>query len=104
MGQQLAFRMSDMYNSQRAYLHSICTYIETLTGDNQAKLAWAAINKLTCRKCRSVTAEDSIDRLKLWHAHFKTLLSPDTPSARSSLNLPKAFHDVPFRTGDFTID
>ena len=48
---QLALRMSDMYNSQREeYLHSICTDIEALTGDNQPKLAWAAINKLTGRK------------------------------------------------------
>jgi len=105
---QLALQLSDVYNSQReAYLHSICTDIEALTGDNQAKLAWAAINKLTCRKSRSngiVTAEDNIDRLKLWHAHYKTLLSPDTPSARSNLNLPKVFHDIPFRTGELTID
>ena len=105
---QLALRMSDMYNAQREeYLHSICTDIEALTGDNQAKLAWAAINKLTSRKSRSngiVTAEDRIDRLKLWHAHFKTLLSPENPPTRSNLNIPKVFNNLPFRTGDFTDD
>ena len=50
----LFIHMSNMYNSQREkYLHSICNDIEALTGDNQAKLAWAAINKLTCLKSRS---------------------------------------------------
>ena len=98
----------DKYNTQREdYLHSICTDIEALTGDNQAKLAWAAINKLTCRKSRSngiITAEDNIDRLKLWHAHFKSLLSPVTLPFRSNLNLPKVFDNIPFCIGDFTID
>jgi len=49
-----------------------------------------------------VTAEDSIDRLKQWHAQFKTLLSPETPPVRSNLHLPKVFRDLPFRTGEFT--
>ena len=105
---QLALRMSNMYNKQREdYLHSIRNDIEALTGDNQAKLAWAAINKLTCRKSRPngiVTAEDSIDRLKLWHAHFKTLLSPDIPPTRSNLRLPKVFNGIPFRMGNFTTE
>jgi hypothetical protein len=105
---QLAHCLSDKYNTQREdYVHSICTDIKALTGDNQAKLAWAEINKLTCRKSRSngiITAEDNFDRLKLWHAHFKSLLSPVTLPFRSNLNLPKVFDNIPFRIGDFTID
>ena len=105
---QLARQMAAMYTTQQEqYLNSICDNIESLTGDSQAKLAWTAINRLTGRKSRSngiVTAEDSIDRLKQWHAHFKTLLSPETPPVRSNLHLPRVFHDLYFRTGEFTTE
>ena len=55
-----------MYAAQQEqYLHSLCDNIDTLVGDKQVKLAWAAIN--------------NIDRLKLRYAHFKNLLSPEDP-------------------------
>ena len=51
---QHAFRLSDMYTAQQEqYLYHICDDIDSLVADKQAKLAWAKINKLTGRKCRS---------------------------------------------------
>ena len=105
---QLARQMATMYTTQQEqYLNSICDNIEFLTGDCQAKLAWTAIDRLTGRKSRSngiVTADDSIDRLKQWHAHFKTLLSPETPPVRSNLHLSKMFHNLSFCTGELTTE
>jgi hypothetical protein len=91
---QLALRLSGMYTTaqQEQNLHSLCDNIDTLVGDGQVKLAWAAINKLSGRKSRSngiVTAEDNIHRLKLWNAHFRSLLiSPEASPVRSNLLEP----------------
>jgi hypothetical protein len=104
---ELALSLSKLYSSHcEEYLNKICFDVESSIGDHKAKLAWEAINKLSCRKSRSsgiISAEDNVDRLKKWFSHFKKLLSPSTKLVRASLRLKKVFKNLIFRTGSITL-
>eukprot|EP01036_Dinobryon_divergens_P035804 gene35804-46463_t len=66
----LARRLSEMNTvEQEQFLHSICNEIDSLTGDTQTRLPTG----LKSRSNDIVTAEDNIDRLKLWHG-FSVIL------------------------------
>ena len=101
----LAKQLSDMYiQKKNEYYLDLANDLMKLTADNQSSKVWQTVNKITNRKTVKtglIPAEDNNERLRLWHDHFKNLLSPEVVPSFIDLQLPKLVSGVNFKVNEF---
>jgi exonuclease III len=105
-------KLADLYTAKQiAFFESNCNKVNELNGDQKYSEAWKLINIISGRSVKKkgiVAAESPQAGVKLFHLHFKKLLSPDSSADISEVPSvteifpPDFMFDIPFNISEIS--